>query len=605
MKGGYYQIGRLVAWLCVFACSEWSASSAWILRRPSPTANHLTGLASGDGKCVAVGDLGTILLCADGTNWSRVPSHVKIGLYGVAYGKAGFVAVGEQGTILRSVHGNGWVRYRFAPQETFYGVTYNAGRYVVVGDEIVTSEDGAHWTKAALSDGYGPWWGVTYGNDLFVATKFGKSTTSNDGLVWTSHEQWDTNLLQRPLLLGKPVFGGGKFVTTGLNYCISEDGTNWAVAPYDSSRSPFEAVAYGGGQFVGIGLDRIVYSSVNGDTWSPYGPGLPNAALPYGSGPRALIFANGQFVAAGIAGEILSSRDGANWESQTDGPGARLKGITYNGNEFVAVGENGTILSSQDGKRWIQSSIAITNDLNCITYGGTSFVVGGRHGTVLTSNDATNWVTQQSLGTRDIAAITFGQGRFVGVANTDEYDTGIPGGVIFTSQDGADWMLAAQNEFYSYTGVAYGNGLFMALATWNTGWDYVPELMLSKDGVNWTQSRYQFPEFSGVRTIAFGNDRFVAVGNYGDIFVSTNGKSWVKNHLKGFADDWPLSINYAYNSFLITKASGRILRSWSGLNWTSQEIPFEASIYGIAYGNGSYVGVGDFGVILQTQSFPR
>jgi len=538
---------------------------------------------------------------------------VKVALFSVTYGKAGFVAVGEQGTILRSVHGKGWVRYRFG-QETFYGVTYGAGRYVAVGDEIVTSEDGVHWIGAAAFDDYddglftgGPWRGVTYGNDLFVATKTGKSATSNDGLVWTRHTQLDTNLLQVPLLLGKPVYGGGKFATTGFTYCTSEDGTNWAAPTYDPSRYQLEAVAYGGGQFVGIGLDRIVYGSVNGDTWSPYGPGLPNAAPPDGMvfGPRALIFANGQFVAAGIAGEILSSRDGANWEPQTDGPGSRLKGITYNGNEFVAVGEKGTILSSENGEGWIQSSVAITNDLNCITYGGTNFVVGGRHGTVLTSNDGTNWVTQQSLGARDIAAITFGEGRFVGVANTDEYDTGIPAGLIFTSNDGANWMLATQNEFYSYTGVAYGNGLFMALATWNTGWDYVPELMLSRDGANWTQSEFQFPEFSGVRLIAFGNNVFVAVGNYGDIFVSTNGKRWVRHHLKGFADDWPVSINYAYNRFFITKTSGRILGSWSGLNWTSQEIPINTSLYGIAYGNGSYVAVGDFGVVLQKRLFPQ
>src|SRR6266478_4763922 len=95
MNKGLSALIGLVALNCGLVCRASDMVGTWTLRQPLPTANKLNGVAYGDGKYVAVGELGTIIVSGDGTNWSRVASHTKASLVGVACGDRGFVAVGE------------------------------------------------------------------------------------------------------------------------------------------------------------------------------------------------------------------------------------------------------------------------------------------------------------------------------------------------------------------------------------------------------------------------------------------------------------------------------------------------------------------------------
>jgi len=79
----------------------------------------------------------------------------------------------------------------------------------------------------------------------------------------------------------------------------------------------------------------------------------------------------------------------------------------------------------------------------------------------------------------------------------------------------------------SWNGIAYGNGKYVAVG--DSGYT-----AYSTDGVNWTQK--QIVNFTSLNKIAFGNGKFVAVGKgteigstntyYGNIIYSSDGINW-------------------------------------------------------------------------------
>jgi hypothetical protein len=73
--------------------------------------------------------------------------------------------------------------------------------------------------------------------------------------------------------------------------------------------------------------------------------------------------------------------------------------------------------------------------------------------------------------------------------------------------------------------VAYGAGLFVAVGD---------VCYTSPDGVCWTRRDLDTPAVNGLRGVAYGNDRFVAVEpapwhRPGSAYVSTNGISWQRS----------------------------------------------------------------------------
>jgi hypothetical protein len=127
-------------------------------------------------------------------------------------------------------------------------------------------------------------------------------------------------------------------------------GGNGALAPrlWATSQEGFPdtfASAYGAGTYVAGGKHGVLYTSANGSTWTERTN--PSAGA---RDIEAMAYGGGQFVAVGVGWfliaptpVILTSPNGATWTERAAPPGTRsLFGLAYGNGLYVAVGNGGT-----------------------------------------------------------------------------------------------------------------------------------------------------------------------------------------------------------------------------------------------------------------------
>jgi hypothetical protein len=115
------------------------------------------------------------------------------------------------------------------------------------------------------------WYGLTYGNEKFVAIAMGLGAVySTDGITWES--------MPMPSGAGwfRVTYGMGKFVSlsaglaAGVAYWDGDTSTNWESTPLQSEMlSPWYGLTYGHGKFVAVTAvyDKAAYSA-DGESWT-------------------------------------------------------------------------------------------------------------------------------------------------------------------------------------------------------------------------------------------------------------------------------------------------------------------------------------------------
>ena len=110
------------------------------------TDKNLNDVFWGDGRFIAVGDEGVVLISSDGENWTESSSGNK-DLYGITWGYGKYVAVGEAGTILVSGDGNAWSSKNSGVAGNINDVTWSYNQFIAVSDNgVLISKDGETWT---------------------------------------------------------------------------------------------------------------------------------------------------------------------------------------------------------------------------------------------------------------------------------------------------------------------------------------------------------------------------------------------------------------------------------------------------------------------------
>jgi hypothetical protein len=155
---------------------------------------------------------------------------------------------------------------------------------------------------------------------------------------------------------------------------------------------------------------------------------------------------------------------------------------------------------------------------------------------------------------------------------------------------GPYWTAVTDSAFGSSTinAIAWGNNKFVAVG-------YGAKMAYSADGVTWTPvtdstfTIYIFP-------IAYGNNKFVAVGYGGTMAYSADGVTWTDELWAGRVFT---AIAWGNSKFVAGEgaSSGKMATSTDGVTWTAgTDSTFGTSrIQSIAWGNGKFVAGGEDG----------
>jgi hypothetical protein len=529
-----------LALFAVIAAASAVAQQNWRWANSLPASVAWNDVAHGNGVYVAVGAGGTIASSPDGIAWTiRRMTNSHSVLNGIEFADGRFVAVG-MGTVTRlgaalvltSTDGTNWTAvtsFSDTVNAQLTDVTYGNGTWVVCGfgssSRIFTSTDAATWTPRGVP-GIAIPAKVAFGAGRFVATASNNNAlTSADGTTWTGVSVAPANSM-----LSAVAFGGGKFVLVGRDNNFnaaaftSADGSAWTAASAIAGGGGgvgFIAVAAASSGFVAAG-GNLVYSSPDGTAWTARTSALPLAARQLDNnreGVAGAAFANNRFFVTGIYGSITASPDGAAWTRRSTGTVAQLGTVLHDGNRYIVSGSGGTILTSPDGLAWTQLTTGSTSDFQHLATNGTRFVVAGFNG-IFHSANLTAWTAVGGTNFDRWTAAAYGGGRFV-VANSAT-TLGVR-----HSTDGVTWSAAVgiAGAGGNTTGLLHGNGVFVLTMS---GFGTTPsKIYTSTDGTGWTQRAASLlTTTTQIRSLAFGNSRFVALTGNQQALVSTDGLEW-------------------------------------------------------------------------------
>ncbi|MBL9140021.1 MAG: immunoglobulin domain-containing protein [Verrucomicrobiales bacterium] len=233
--------------------------------------------------------------------------------------------------------------------------------------------------------------------------------------------------------------------------------------------------------------------------------------------------------------------------------------------------------------RWTQRN-PLPQSLPILALGHDSqgFLAVSEEGTVLLATEASHWTLGPRLLQPDVRDVAFAEGRWVAAGD---------GGAVFTSTNRIDWLRRFARANTVFDDVLHAQGRW-----WVVGGTYRGSAMIaeSTDGVTW--DLHTLPDVPAPRAMAFGHERFIAVGSFG-ILESINGRDWREHPVPEGAG--PLEqVTFADGRFVAVGDDGAILSSGDGLDWIRTEARTLYSLHAVTRGQGRWVAVGSGGVIL-------
>jgi len=284
-----------------------------------------------------------------------------------------------------------------------------------------------------------------------------------------------------------------------------------------------------------------------------------------------------------------------------------------------------------------------------------AFVAGGELGIRVGSVDGREWIIADTKAKAAKNKKSWaGHGAFWGTAVGDGQAVvigpfGNSGSILSSTENGLDWtevdLLEDKDEDCRLLDIAHGNGRYVAVG--GTTPNYIQGMWRwSDDGKTWSPPqiahRRKIDGAGGFLRVAFGNDRFVAIGKTGKMGVSKDGESWeFRNTKKQKVDpliDTFIEIVHGNGLFIGTGLHGMRRYSEDGVKWSEpvigkegehlnamiwtgeqfvgvapgatyfsndgkewNRVPNENAPLFIAYGNGLYAGVRYRGEILTSR----
>jgi hypothetical protein len=127
--------------------------------------------------------------------------------------------------------------------------------------------------------------------------------------------------------------------------------------------------------------------------------------------------------------------------------------------------------------------------------------------------------------------------------------------------------------------VAYGNGTFVAVGDAGT-------IFSSTNGMQWED--HSFNSTNHLKDIAFGNGQFLAVGSQGLILTSDDGSDWAMQSSTTTNDLW--SVAFGGGKYVTAGGKGTVVVSSDGIGWSAANSGINSDITSVTWGNGVFVG---------------
>jgi len=531
-------------------------------------------------------------------------------LNGITFGNNTFVAVGAGGTVRTSSdNGSSWDNGTSGNSYYFDEVAYEDSRFIAVGQygRIYTSSDnGTTWSRSTWNGSTSGLTGVASGNNVSIAVSSSAVIKSTDNASnWTlknsAVEVYDMAYGHRT--------ASGKVATCGT---ITHGG--------DHDDDTYNSVALSGGSGSGaeatvvVSGDNVTSVSITDGGTSLYQIGdvliIDNATIggndngevatcdnithggkvatvdnithsgDHDNGTYSVALSGGS--GSGAVADVTVSADNVTSVSITDGGTGlyQIGDVLTIDNATIGGDDNATITVatvSGDHVNGNYSSVALSGGSGSgaeatvivsgdnvtsvsITDGGTGLY---QIGDVLTIDNAKTGGDDNATcrvatvtainATCRVATVTVTSTVFIGV--------GAKGGICYSEfasphNHGEEWScvspIVPDKKLY---GIAYGNNKFIAVGQSGT-------VIISDNGSGWATITSNTS--ADLYSIAFGNDRFVGVGRYTVIVSTDNGTSFLETNTEHYLRD----VTYGNGVFVAVGSGEIIYTSADGDTWT-------------------------------------
>lgn len=502
------------------------------------------------------GQNGNVGTSTDGVTWTGRTSGTSSLIRSIAASPSLFVYGTDGGGLATSTDGITWTSRTSGTTNSIFAVLFARNLYIAAGQSgnLITSTDGTTWT-ARTSNTSSLIYSLGYSSNsnlFFYGAASGGYGTSTDGITWYANTGLITTILGF-------AFGNNTNTTvavgnTGMirhsQNTISYSGSNSAVQ--------IRAFAYGNGVYMAVGDSGFVRTSTDGLFWDRKDPGTANSFY-------SAIYAANKFIISGGSGNTRYSVDnGTTWLGADIGTGNLMYTLAAGNGIIVRGGQNGNVGTSTDGITWVQSNVTTVNVFSNLIYSiafsnvSNTFMYTGQNGRTAVSTNGNAWTTIYPW------ANTTNQENYEVLYGNNEWMLFGQGGIPIKSVDANNWSTSKTNvEIY---GIAAGANVWVAVgangnvrtSTDGVYWsiqdananvrndvnlfgigntsrmfcvEYLNNVFLaggehgifrySTDGYNWLASP-SLENRHAVRAVAYGQGRYVAVGNSGFIATTTN-----------------------------------------------------------------------------------
>ena len=252
-----------------------------------------------------------------------------------------------------------------------------------------------------------------------------------------------------------------------------------------------------------------------------------------------------------------------------------LNAVAWGDDGFVAVGENGHILISSDGTDWkLIAGKAALPTLTSVVWTGELFIAAGGGGNTIWWASPEDWSTGTVGAENDIYGLTNSPQGVLAVG---------VGGVVFLTQDGVVWERIETGILETLRQVAWGDDKYVAVGEAGGIWT-------SADARTWVKAVLPEGEFTLLLTVGFGEGLFLASGAEGVILQSLGGEDWSQKSV--FATQPIFGITAGQGIFILVGANGAVLQTVDGSRFYSSGVPGAEQLNGVTFGNEKFVTVG-------------